>query len=213
MQFFSKHLTLDDQTPCILEIWDTAGQERYRALLPMYYRDADIIYLCFNLNNNTVHNVKRMIQFWMDETARYMDVNDCTMYLVGTKVDLASEEEVNMFTTGLHSAFPDLSLFITSAKDNQGIDEMFSTVVHEQMTTRQHSRLANRPGRSSSSESCDTVTNETIKALPLLRRLRRRDGFRKYAPWCSCRSHTSMSLLRLCYVFAMSLPFFILFVL
>ena len=33
----------------ILNIWDTAGQERYEGLMPMYYRDADIILLTYDI--------------------------------------------------------------------------------------------------------------------------------------------------------------------
>ena len=29
-----------------LDIWDTAGQERYRGLLPMYYRNSDMVIIC-----------------------------------------------------------------------------------------------------------------------------------------------------------------------
>ena len=33
-----------------LQLWDTAGEERFRALTPMYYKDAQAILLCFALN-------------------------------------------------------------------------------------------------------------------------------------------------------------------
>ena len=32
-----------DNDEYIIDIWDTAGQERYRALMPMYYRNSDLI--------------------------------------------------------------------------------------------------------------------------------------------------------------------------
>ena len=46
--FVNKAVSKDD-IDYILDIWDTAGQERYRSLLPMYYRNSDIVFLCFDL--------------------------------------------------------------------------------------------------------------------------------------------------------------------
>jgi len=33
------------------EMWDTAGQERYRALAPMYYRNADAAVLVYGMTS------------------------------------------------------------------------------------------------------------------------------------------------------------------
>lgn len=33
------------------EMWDTAGQERYRALAPMYYRNADAAVLVYDITD------------------------------------------------------------------------------------------------------------------------------------------------------------------
>jgi len=31
--------------------WDTAGQEEYERLRPLFYRDADIILICYSIDN------------------------------------------------------------------------------------------------------------------------------------------------------------------
>ena len=33
------------------QLWDTAGAERFRAVTKAYYRNANIINVCFDLNN------------------------------------------------------------------------------------------------------------------------------------------------------------------
>ena len=35
----------------MLQIWDTAGQERYKALTPMYYRDAHAAICVYDITN------------------------------------------------------------------------------------------------------------------------------------------------------------------
>lgn len=32
-----------------MQIWDTAGQERFRAMAPMYYRNASVAVVCFDI--------------------------------------------------------------------------------------------------------------------------------------------------------------------
>ena len=41
----------DDGIPIQFQIWDTAGQERYRALSKLYFRNAEIILLCFTVDS------------------------------------------------------------------------------------------------------------------------------------------------------------------
>ena len=34
-----------------LQLWDTAGEERFRAVTPLYYKDAQAILVCFSLTS------------------------------------------------------------------------------------------------------------------------------------------------------------------
>ena len=43
-----------DNTDVRIDIWDTAGQERYRAMMPMYYRNSDVVFLCVDLSKISV---------------------------------------------------------------------------------------------------------------------------------------------------------------
>mgnify|MGYP001255919897 CR=1 FL=1 len=47
-----------------LHIWDTAGQEIYRAILPMYYRNADVVFICIDMSNSNSHET---IDYWNKE--------------------------------------------------------------------------------------------------------------------------------------------------
>ena len=49
---FLNKIIYKDEMSYTLDIWDTAGQERYLSLLPMYYRNSDIVFLCFDLTEN-----------------------------------------------------------------------------------------------------------------------------------------------------------------
>lgn len=67
-----------------LALWDTAGQEEYDRLRPLSYPDADLILICFALNNLvSLQNVKDM---WYPEVNHFCP--GIPVVLVGTKMDL-----------------------------------------------------------------------------------------------------------------------------
>ena len=51
-------------SPVQLEIWDTAGQERYHSLSPLFYRDADIGIVTFDLTDSDSFTSAKQ---WIDE--------------------------------------------------------------------------------------------------------------------------------------------------
>lgn len=62
--FLSKRVTSSDGTICKLQIWDTAGQERFRAMAPMYYRNASAAIICFDITNEESFN---RMKDWVSE--------------------------------------------------------------------------------------------------------------------------------------------------
>ena len=47
-----------------LNIWDTAGDERFRSIMPLYYRDAEIALLVFDLTDAESF---KGIDYWLGE--------------------------------------------------------------------------------------------------------------------------------------------------
>lgn len=45
-----------------LQVWDTAGQERFRAMAPMYYRNANAALLVFDI---TQEHTFQAVQNWV----------------------------------------------------------------------------------------------------------------------------------------------------
>jgi small GTP-binding protein len=69
-------------------LWDTAGQERYRVLIPMYYRNAAVIMLCFDLQDIQEEALKH----WADELKSQV-VEETQLLLVGTKADKVTTDK------------------------------------------------------------------------------------------------------------------------
>jgi small GTP-binding protein len=125
-----------------LEVWDTAGQERFRSLAPMYYRDAKVAFICYDITNKESFESAK---YWYNQIAEKGD-NDCIKILVATKSDLYAQREVEVVERYLKSA--NVSYFMeTSAKTGKNIDKLFNLAVREgSLVYRRGESRGNRKG-------------------------------------------------------------------
>ena len=55
------------------EIWDTAGQEKYRALNKIFYKDAGVAILVYDITNKK--SFEEIQQFWSNQVKEYAPKN------------------------------------------------------------------------------------------------------------------------------------------
>ena len=72
-----------------LHIWDTSGQERFRAMTNLYYRDAQVALLTYDITNESSFVG---IEFWIDELKYKVENENMILFLVGNKCDASDEE-------------------------------------------------------------------------------------------------------------------------
>jgi Ras-related protein Rab-5C len=124
--FQQKLVTLPSGGTVKLDIWDTGGQERFRALLPLYYRDASAALIVFDLTDiETFEQCK----FWVSEVQREQPT--CRITLVGNKVDRADAIQVEEGAAKAYAHQCQMTYAQTSAKSGMGIDALFETVAVE----------------------------------------------------------------------------------
>ena len=110
-----------------LDIWDTAGQERYRSMVPLYYRNSNIVSLCIELSNL---DFKNNFMYWYNTLVETEDTNNLRfIYLVGTKSDIKSEF-INVIVEELKKSYH-IEYIETSSKDNHNIDNLFLNAVEK----------------------------------------------------------------------------------
>ena len=64
--FVTKNIILEDENQSIkFEIWDTAGQERYRALAKVFYKNAAVCVLVYDITRKTSFN--ELKNYWYKE--------------------------------------------------------------------------------------------------------------------------------------------------
>ncbi|CAK9207234.1 unnamed protein product [Sphagnum jensenii] len=129
--YLTKRLTVDGQS-VTLSIWDTAGQERFHALGPIYYRDADAALLVYDLLCKDSFD---RVQSWVKEL-RKMAPNNIVLAIAGNKSDMDKMQHVNVGDTERYAESIGATHFVTSAKLNAGINEVFLDVAHRVLEQR-----------------------------------------------------------------------------
>ena len=121
--FSSLHRISKHGTPVQYQIWDTAGQEKYRAMTELYYRNADIIIICFDVSDRKSLND---VTTWIDLINDGCSNKDHIRYLIANKDDLhwnVNRKEVEKLAT-THN----MTLIVTSAIENRGIDVLLDDI-------------------------------------------------------------------------------------
>ena len=104
-----------------MDLWDTSGQERFHALGPVYYRNANLVLLCYDISsldsfNGAIRLIKELHAVGSTADLFLMvlksDLGNCHQRLVSTEDGVQLKQR--------HNA----TFFELSAKENQGISEL-----------------------------------------------------------------------------------------
>ena len=124
--FVSKEIFFPDINNTIkFDIWDTAGQEKYRSLAKIFYKDAVIIILVYDITK--ADSLAEIKDFWVEEIKENSNKN-VILALAANKDDLYNEATVNE-KEGQEYADTIGAIFKrTSALSNVGIDDLFQLI-------------------------------------------------------------------------------------
>ena len=123
-QFVTKEIEINGKK-IIFDLWDTAGQEKYRSLAKIFYKDAKVIILVYDILNEK--SFKALKEFWYNETINNAE-SDPIFALVANKIDLYQNQVVD---NNDGKAFADEIKAIfqtTSALSNSGISKLFDNL-------------------------------------------------------------------------------------
>ena len=107
-----------------IEYWDTAGQERYRAISPLFFQDAQLSIVVFDINDE---NSYTQAKDWVLQIKE--QIEDSSIFLVGNKIDLLDETCLRFNDIAEYSRSIGAMFFQTSAKTGEGLQLMFNTLV------------------------------------------------------------------------------------
>lgn len=120
LDFQSKEIFIDNINVKLL-LYDTAEQEKFRTLIPLYTREANIIFFIYDItNSDSFHNIEK----WYNSLEN-VNKNEAIFFLVGNKIDLnderkVPEEEARAYANRYNFIFQEVS-----ALTGDGIEELF----------------------------------------------------------------------------------------
>ena len=123
--FNSKLFRCNNNKIINLEIWDTAGQERYRCVTKMFYKEANVAILVYDITSKATFD--ELKNYWVEQV-REASPKDIILVIVANKSDLfeleqVDEEEVRNYAKEINAEF-----FLTSAKDRYSIINLFKSI-------------------------------------------------------------------------------------
>ena len=110
-----------------LTIWDTAGQERFRSITRNYYKNADGVFLIYDVNDSENYdNISKWVND-IKENNTAVD-NKITIYLLGNKIDL-NQRKIDYVRAEEMAKNLGVKYFEISCKLNININEVVNRMV------------------------------------------------------------------------------------
>ena len=127
-----------------LQVWDTCGQELYRTLITNFYRNSSLAIIVYAINSKQSFE---NIEMWLREIRRNSNP-DAKIFLIGNKLDLESEREVDKETVENYAKKNKMSLFMeASAKTGFNAQNIFidaAKVIYRDFKKYQRNALSSR---------------------------------------------------------------------
>ena len=131
LDFQTKTILIDNINVKLL-LYDTAGQEKFRSLIPLYIKEAKIIFLIYDITNyDSFLNIEK----WQS-TLKDLNKGDEIFFMIGNKIDLdderkVKEEEAKFFADSHGYFFAEVS-----ALTGDGIEDLFYNKLANKIKTQ-----------------------------------------------------------------------------
>ena len=112
----------------VFEIWDTAGQERFRSINSIFYQDAYICILVYDITKK--ESFEHLRDYWYN-TVKEQGTAGMIFHVAGNKIDLFNNEEVEKKDVEEFCNRIDAGYDFISAQEHQFIDELFKKLAEK----------------------------------------------------------------------------------
>ena len=138
---YSKKLKIINNYKINFNIWDTAGQEQFRAVNAIFYRNANICIMVYDITKlETFENIKT---FWYNTVKNSVD-KEIIYGIAGNKIDLFEEEKVDEKEVKEFCNTIDASFHSVSAMENKNIDNIFEDLGNKYINSNKFKNLVSQ---------------------------------------------------------------------
>ncbi len=144
------------------DIWDTAGQEKYRSINKIFYQDAQVTLLVYDITQE--YTYKAIKDYWFSEV-KENSPEDAIIFLVGNKSDLyekevVNEEEARQYANEINSLYK-----LVSAQNGEGIEDIFKMVAERLLTEEFLQKIKGENNANNNRNSIKNIMAEKTKEI------------------------------------------------
>ena len=125
-------VTLSNGTKIRLHIWDTSGQDRFRSMTNLYYNDAQVAILTYDVTNE---QSLESLNYWLEQLNNKVEIEHMLLCLAGNKNDVEASKKT--VPTAKGKAFAEehnMIFYETSAKTGAGVKELFQVIATKEFS-------------------------------------------------------------------------------
>ena len=154
--FSTKTIKCSNGKTLKFEIWDTAGQERYRSVTKMFYKDADVAILVYDITNK--YTFEELQKYWVQQV-KDSSPKDIILAIIANKSDLIEKEQVDEAVARNYANEINALFALISAKNNFGVDDLFIKIAKKYSGAES----ANRVEENDEIEEYRKIRKESVK--------------------------------------------------
>lgn len=125
-----QNIMLEDNVKMKLHVWDTSGDERFKSMTNLYYRDAQVAILTYDVSNMQSFEG---LGYWLKELSDKVNKDNMLLFLVGNKCDVDSNmKQVPASKAKEYAEKNNMFFYETSAKTGTGVKELFKTIASKE---------------------------------------------------------------------------------
>ena len=161
--FSSKDVFYEKENVTIrFNIWDTAGQEKYRSINKIFYQDAQITFLVYDIT--FAETFRAIKDYWYSEV-KENSPKDAIIFLIGNKSDLYEKEEVNEEEARKYAEEINSLYKLVSAQNGEGINDIFKMVGERLLTEKFLQKIKEENNVNNNRNSIKNIMVEDSKAV------------------------------------------------
>ena len=154
--FSTKTIKCSNGKTLKFEIWDTAGQEKYRSVTKMFYKDADVAILVYDITNK--YTFEELQKYWVQQV-KDSSPKDIILAIIANKSDLIEKEQVDEAVARNYANEINALFALISAKNNFGVDDLFIEIAKKYSGAES----ANRVEENDEIEEYRKIRKESVK--------------------------------------------------
>ena len=113
-----------------LHVWDTSGDERFKSMTNLYYRDAQVAILTYDVTNPQTFEG---LGYWLKELNDKVNRDNMLLFLAGNKCDVDNDmKRVSSSKAKEFAEQNNMFFFETSAKTGAGVLDLFKTIANKE---------------------------------------------------------------------------------